>query len=73
MEGKIILEFDGIEQQKEAKMAIDGSKWFWAFNSIFETIKRKEKNAEKVVLFSSDEIYTILNEARDTYNLPFEY
>jgi hypothetical protein len=73
MDGKIILEFNGIEQEKEAKMAMDGSKWCFAFNNVFEKVRNAEKHLSDPVLYTPADVMELLNEAKRYWNLPDEY
>jgi hypothetical protein len=71
--GKIILEFDADTQGTEAQMAIDGEKWFFLYNHIIAEFRKREKYSDEELIYSFSDIYEIINDARDYYNLPMEY
>ena len=73
MEGKITLEFNCPEQETDARMAMDGAKWHFAFTEVGQIVRQKCKHADEEVFFSENDIYKILNEVSERYNLPLEY
>jgi hypothetical protein len=73
MEGKITMEFNCPEQESNARMAMDGARWYFAFMEVRENIRRQCKYAEEEKLFSDEELYKMFGEAIENNNLPFEY
>lgn len=65
--GKIILEFDSIEESVEARNALDGSKWKIAMWDLDQKLRSVTRN--DVSMFGnhepSDEEYKVAQELRD--------
>ena len=65
--GKIILEFDSIEESVEAKNALDGSKWKIAMRDLDQVLRSVERN--DVSLFgnyeASNEEYKVCVKIRE--------
>jgi hypothetical protein len=43
--GKIILEFDGIEEQEEAKLALNGALWYSAIHELDQKLRSHIKHS----------------------------
>ena len=74
--GKIILEFDSIEESVEARSALDGSKWKIAMWDLDQKLRSMVKHGyamygnreltdeeQKIAEEVRDELYRILNQA----------
>lgn len=59
--GKIILEFDSVEEQDEAKDALNGYKWKLAVWDIDQHLRSELKYNDNI----KDEVYDALEKVRD--------
>jgi hypothetical protein len=64
--GKVILEFDSIEEQDEVKTALDGYKWKIAMWDLDQKLRSITKYGESLIQDSASEIeQEIANAMRD--------
>ena len=77
--GKIILEFDSIEEKEEAREALDGSRWklaMWDLDQYFRGIIKhgydgnREASSEEIDI--ADNMRTKLRSILEEYNLNLE-
>ena len=52
--GKIILEFDGVQEAIEAQAAIDGDKWKMAMWELDQKLRNTTKYGQSVIHFESE-------------------
>jgi len=73
---KIILEFDGVEEQDDARTALDGYKWKLAMWNLDQELRSKSKYAsDKDDPNVVEAYYKLREELRDilnTYNLSLD-
>jgi hypothetical protein len=65
---KVILEFDGIEEQVEYQNAIDGWKYRSILTDIKQMIRSKEKHTEEQTI-SLDELRLFIADKADEYEV----
>jgi hypothetical protein len=56
--GKVILEFDSIEEQDDIKSALDGYKWKLAMNDLDNLLRATEKYDKSLINPYSNELAT---------------
>lgn len=59
--GKIILEFDSVEEQDDARDALDGYKWKLAVWDIDQHLRSELKYNDNI----KDDVYDVLEKVRD--------
>jgi hypothetical protein len=72
--GKIILEFDSIEEAEDAKIALDGSKWkfaMWELDQKLRSIVRYGGYSDEETEFA-DKLREQLRKILEEYNLNLE-
>lgn len=74
--GKVILEFDSVEEQTEIKEALDGYKWklsMWNLDQELRTIVKngyyKDQIASKDEINLAEDIRELIREIINSYNL----
>ncbi len=65
---KIIIEFDGIEEQEEYRTALDGWKYKLILNDIREMIRSKEKYLDEETI-SLDELRLFISDKLSEYEV----
>jgi len=80
--GKIILEFDSIEEQDDARKALDGYKWKLAMWDLDQTLRSttkygasmsdKSKEATETERDIADKVRDVIREILNEYNLNLE-
>jgi hypothetical protein len=77
---KIILEFDSVEEQDDARVALDGYKWknaMWDLDQLLRSatkhgsFERREATSEEMDM--ADKIRDAIREILTEYNLNLEY
>jgi hypothetical protein len=77
--GKVILEFDSIEEQDEIKSALDGYKWKLAMNDLDDLLRETEKYDKSLIKPYGPELateveYEVASKLRETIReILFEY
>jgi len=77
--GKVILEFDSIEEQDDIKSALDGYKWKLAMNDLDDLLRETEKYDKSLVKpygpdLATEIEYEIAAKLRETIReILFEY
>jgi len=77
--GKVILEFDSIEEQDDIKSALDGYKWKMAMNDLDNLLRETEKYDKSLVKpygpdLATEVEYEIASKLRETIReILFEY
>jgi len=77
--GKVILEFDSIEEQDDIKSALDGYKWKLAMNDLDDLLRETEKYDKSLVKpygpdLATEIEYEIASKLRETIReILFEY
>jgi len=80
--GKIILEFDSVEEQSDARVALDGYKWknaMWDLDQLLRattkygtSISDKSKEATETERDIADQVRDAIREILTEYNLNLE-
>ena len=80
--GKIILEFDSVEEQSDARVALDGYKWkiaMWELDQLLRStskygvsISNKSKEATEVEQDIADKVRDAIREILNENNLNLE-
>jgi hypothetical protein len=80
--GKIILEFDSVEEQSDARVALDGYKWKLAMWDLDQTLRSTTKHgasmfdkSKEATAAEQDMAYKVrdaIREILDEYNLNLE-
>ena len=70
--GKIILEFDSIEEQNDARMALDGIKWknaMWELDQVLRSaVKYGSFENREATVAEQDMAYKVRDAIRDILN-----
>jgi hypothetical protein len=80
--GKVILEFDSVEEQDDIKSALDGYKWKLAMGDLDQELRKTTKHGQSIIdktTEASDLEYEIADKYREmireileNYNLLFD-
>ncbi|MFN8354623.1 MAG: hypothetical protein U0Y10_09265 [Spirosomataceae bacterium] len=73
MEGIVKIAFNCPDQEKEMRMALDGSKWYMAWVHLQNDIRTHRKNNDNESGISYEMLFKMMSDAQDLYNLPYEY
>ena len=77
--GKIILEFDSIEEQNDARMALDGIKWknaMWELDQVLRSVTKygafENRQATGAEQDMADKVRDAIREILNEHNLNLE-
>lgn len=65
--GKITLEFDSVEEQSEARVALDGHKWKNAMWELDQKLRQTTKYAVSVVTYGDKEASDVEQDIAEKY------